>query len=1182
MNVVKESNEDTSKLDLGIDMLSLYYPPDDPNERPNISYEIVDVNNKDFPKRNKQNINILEYSFKIDGEKLNALNEFINNDFGTLEAGLSFFYKCEYRAKNNICILIFDGHTDRKHFSKYAFCKHPHCRSYVFKGKGDLVSGLDVNVFVKSNYETNSVNHNSVVTGIVHLNIPLASQMRGIVRKVIQNKTSMKSNSKPHNFMKEHRTQVSLHLLKAGRRNDLSDEQVRTMRYECNAALRRHPNAFIDAYYFAKENSEIVFIQYPLFVMMSTTANIEAYLELCEKIVHFDATGSLVADMEEAKNKIFLYSLVAHHKESKTPLPLALFLMSQHSSDCIEECFMKLRTFCHEKNIHWPIFNLICIDQSSAMLLAIIRFFYGFTNTSQYVNHIYELLQKIPQNVDDMRYLGSAKVIPINCRSHFTHNVAKDGSKMFEKHDVFAEELYTNSIKAIGKASNLETVRVFFEAFVIVFNSKFMTERVEKSVKILQKFIQDAKEVDSKFEGYKKTENEFLKFCQQFPESENHENFSSFTWNNDREPYCNEDQSVTFKSSKYFIYFSEIHDTVSKENECDNGDKINPYYNKDICQHILKKYIASLPLWTNIVAKFIRKEKNTTSNGIIEEFNYLVKYVELENVKKMRLTKVLRHLKILMKYLPTQAYQRIHRKKCSLSQVLAERSNTERNLKKSKVFKNFPAQSLRVRKSKAFDNEENCFFPKYPLKCKEGWSKKNSNYILKARSNKFKKEAYSLSDLKSMASNEPEPVLQNITPKENSFIYSFLSESENSSLNKKINEIYEEINSDLSHSFIYEDKIEDRSKKEIEDGYGDKSDDDRNSLMDMYDDKIEINSNGTIKNFSYYKIRKDFKENLVALFLPFASEFYPEGKVPPSLDGQISILELSSLDGNQWIFESIIDYSSLLFLEKSSSQHEVTILTVMHGKQILNNSIIFPEAFPKELSTLLIIPMIVKDCHFIVAVANFKKKTFAVLDPKGDNSPYSCEANIFECFLNFLNTECVKKNFLKNQYSSDDWMLVKYNFNVQRDDFNCGIYVISFIKNFIDSPNLTIIENITDPTTFREDIKKMLIDKSAFILDYCLYCCRKSNSNDVYCSACARIICETCLINKNFSYDTGRCCLCEESICYSCNLITDQNNRRTCININCRKMQCIKCYNKTLEIFEIEKKCLCEQKKTKM
>lgn len=70
-----------------------------------------------------------------------------------------------------------------------------------------------------------------------------------------------------------------------------------------------------------------------------------------------------------------------------------------------------------------------------------------------------------------------------------------------------------------------------------------------------------------------------------------------------------------------------------KNNECENG------YNgiltmENMTAYLKKIYLASFPLWTNIIANFIPQGKNATSNGIIEEYNYLMKYFELKIIKE--------------------------------------------------------------------------------------------------------------------------------------------------------------------------------------------------------------------------------------------------------------------------------------------------------------------------------------------------------------------------------------------------------------------------------------------------------------------------------------------------------------------------------------------------------------------
>lgn len=137
----------------------------------------------------------------------------------------------------------------------------------------------------------------------------------------------------------------------------------------------------------------------PLFTMMTTVPQFMAFTSFCQdETVHFDATGSLTKKINEAMKQILLYSLIGHHVPSQTSIPLAFFLLSQHTADAIEECFSKLRKFSHENNIPFPPFKRLCTDKSPAILLAVIRFFNKCDTMLEFLNYVFEIVTNLPDN----------------------------------------------------------------------------------------------------------------------------------------------------------------------------------------------------------------------------------------------------------------------------------------------------------------------------------------------------------------------------------------------------------------------------------------------------------------------------------------------------------------------------------------------------------------------------------------------------------------------------------------------------------------------------------------------------------------------------------------------------------------------------------------------------------------
>lgn len=228
IKVVKNDSEDISKVDLGIDAFEQFCEPLNKNEVANIPFIVVKTNLKRFINASKAGISTLEHTFYLDKQKLDVINNYVSNGFGHLHECLTFFYRIEYRKFNNLCVINFTGNSDRKQYSKYARCAHYTCRSYHFKATGDLESSLKVEVFVRTNFNTDLVKNKKVklktTNGIVHTNYKLAGQIRAISRKLLQKKLV---NKTPHEFLVTHRVQVPMQLKDQGKREDISDEQVR-------------------------------------------------------------------------------------------------------------------------------------------------------------------------------------------------------------------------------------------------------------------------------------------------------------------------------------------------------------------------------------------------------------------------------------------------------------------------------------------------------------------------------------------------------------------------------------------------------------------------------------------------------------------------------------------------------------------------------------------------------------------------------------------------------------------------------------------------------------------------------------------------------------------------------------------------------------------------------------------
>lgn len=1198
--VVKKHEKDSSAIEFGIEAFDKFYKPLDPDEKPNIDFVTTDILMNDYPNNSKANINNLEYTFIINKEKLDTLKYFVKNGYGDKNECLEYMYLNEYRKFNNVCVINFTGNQNSKQLSKYARCNHLTCRTYLFKATGNLDTLLTVQVFYRIDFVNDSVKSKN---GIIHMNYALSRQTRSISRRIIQSKCH---NEKPHNFMRNHRINVPAEMKKAGRRDDISDEQLRMMKYECSKALQRDSDPFIDAVLFAKENPEVYFIQIPLFLMMITKAQYEAFKTSCEKdTVHFDATGAIVAKIPEADKKIFLYAFIGHHKKSSTPIPLALCILSQHTADAIEECFFKLRKFAHENNEKFPPFKRICIDRSAASLLAIVRFFNNFNTTLEFYNYVFELLDSIPDNVLDFEKLGKIKVIPQFCRSHFCHSIAVDGAEMFSDNDK-VRNLYVDSLKACVKIENMRLAKIFYKSFCVVFCSKYKDRHFENHLNFIYKFIEDSYEVDSKYEHYDKSKNEFLKYfdLEENPrEDENHTN-KSFRFEDvfkpDFKTYNEEGISNgTYKDNKFYICFEGIY--VQTENELKEkfyeNNEINEYYNPKVCLHVIKLYFSGICLWSNMLGKFVNSDLKTISNAIIEGFNKIFKVDELKNDKYLKLTTVLRHLKRIIYHLIAAMSQRTETSKCNAKSIVKtlqscnqsnDKAYTNRKIKRLKnhsrplegktwkkknrdVEENETHSKSEIiktkRRGKYNDNME--FVPKYPNNVEEGWSKKvkSKTKVDLTRNRRYRNL------MSETVNNNSENSLVNFVSKhkigqERESPNSNIPNEKNSDYNSETDTCSEVIELEShDNANIFSESFE-MVKVEILSPVPSHPEKSLHNF-NIENTKKYLNSNGTFKNTEYYFIKKNsiFSEGKKAhnvLCFPQIKKYF-NYEFQFSLD----IEELDTINNTKWLNSRVIDISIAILLNESGNDDKISLLTCIEANQILAKKKVSDIFGNIHINKIFMFPLLISN-HFILCIADFEKQEFSVIDPNGPINSTINSNQVFDCFLIFIGS---------NKLLNTKWSLINYRSNIyQVDGYNCGIFVIMFAESILKNLNSKELF-VSNPNIYRKTLLKKLLVSSENMLNKCMKCMKYlDNIDNVFkCTFCDRRLCQRCrkfAENREHIFSLTKCGLCLENICSACDEISFQSIKEGNCS-QCGYHQCSSCKKKNSSFVCENGICLC-------
>lgn len=130
-------------------------------------------------------------------------------------------------------------------------------------------------------------------------------------------------------------------------------------------------------------------------------------------------------------------------------------------------------------------------------------------------------------------------------------------------------------------------------------------------------------------------------------------------------------------------------------------------------------------------------------------------------------------------------------------------------------------------------------------------------------------------------------------------------------------------------------------------------------------------------------------------------------------------------------------------------------------------------------------------------------KSFSFLDPFRESKEQSLL--YFKKFNKFIG-EVVE--------NSRPYHLNPIKHAIQKDAYNCGIYILEFAKRLINNNNL---EEIFNPDFERENIMHLLLDMSLDILKTCMFCRQNipDNSANIQCTSCKRSFHIKCL-NTSF------------------------------------------------------------------
>jgi len=152
---------------------------------------------------------------------------------------------------------------------------------------------------------------------------------------------------------------------------------------------------------------------------------------------------------------------------------------------------------------------------------------------------------------------------------------------------------------------------------------------------------------------------------------------------------------------------------------------------------------------------------------------------------------------------------------------------------------------------------------------------------------------------------------------------------------------------------------------------------------------------------------------------------------------KITMKELKRLWNNEWINDEIINYFGFYFNKKYSDIYIFTTYDALHLNFGLNNKTKYRFLSYINDKDKVFIPFHVNECHWILGIIDFKKKSISLLD----SLYYVQKDNEYYKKLDVL---------VKLQNNNETFKKQKFiNYPKQNDTINCGIFTLMYMMTLV-------------------------------------------------------------------------------------------------------------------------------------
>uniref|UniRef100_A0A2S2N8Z0 Ubiquitin-like protease family profile domain-containing protein n=1 Tax=Schizaphis graminum TaxID=13262 RepID=A0A2S2N8Z0_SCHGA len=633
--------------------------------------------------------------------------------------------------------------------------------------------------------------------------------------------------------------------------------------------------------------------------------------------------------------------------------------------------------------------------------------------------------------------------------------------------------------------TSLEDVEQWFKIFSLILLSPYSTGDTKNAISTMKAKCNDKYQMpnESNDEGKDYSEDIYKFLCES--------NTSNSTM------FCR------FQSIKEQVKSKVSNFSINSENII-----INEYHDESYLHEFILKCVPFLALWTPIMnSKVNNGIEIRQSNATIESWFKTVKIDILEGDRRLKCGRFLKHMRERVMNVHKQMKYNIRKNKCTRA------LNFDSKSKQSTIKGNGKRNTLEISSHKHFE-------------AIESWGKKEKQH---KHLQPTKYRPFTKLSLKIPKSSTTTAYENNLSPKVVNDIESVVFlECDNEAMFTAD----EPINNDVVVNDLSKPWSENCLMKSVSTPGSHKS------PFRQLAQSIDLYQNMLPKDLTYYKRIKmpKNKDYLVGIY-----NYIPRDQNCEIMT-ELYISDFDTLSGENWLCNFVIDICLLSYAHKINLKN-THILSCNCVTQLMEKSEIGEEhdKITFNHNSMVIMPWLVNNnSHWILVFINFKTKQCYIVDP---SSPYDMNDRIpklrFKKLFEKLKSNVTYGNDEQQCPSLTPIVCPLENIPIQKDTFNCGVYVIYYAFTIMDSSKFSLD---FDPNIHRKYLKTYLLENSEDMTNICLYCNCHSDKHRchqedecvewVSCSVCCRWIAINCIPEKDrtVNYDTNDffCLLCKK------------------------------------------------------